>query len=60
MPYHGRGMKAQGSALLLEPPAEVDIIAGHPKLRIESADRLQRRLPESHVAAGNVLSGIIG
>ena len=33
---------------------------GDPELRVEAADRLEARLPEGHVAAGDVLGDLVG
>ena len=46
-----RRAEADRPAPLLEPPADVDVVAGDPELRIEAADRLERLAPEGHVAA---------
>ena len=56
MPHHGGGTEAEGPTPLLQAPAHVDVVAGGTELRVESADRVQRHLPERHVAAGDVLS----
>ena len=43
VPDHGRGAEAERPAALLEPPADVDVVAGGAELRVEAADRLERR-----------------
>ena len=59
MPDHGRRMKAERPAALLQPPADVDIIAGGAEARIEAADGLEGLSAEGHVASGNVLGHLI-
>src|SRR5262245_33941398 len=54
VPDHRRGAEAHREARVPEPPADVDVVAGPAEARIEPPDRLQGRLPEGHVAAGNV------
>ena len=60
MPIHRAGVKPDASAARLQSPADVDVVAGRAIARIESADRLQCRSPERHVASGNVLGFGIG
>src|SRR6478672_13305067 len=54
MPDRGRRTVAERSALLLQPPAYVDVIAGDGKLRIEAANRIERAPAKSHIAAGDM------
>ena len=55
MPDQRRRVEAQRQPLLLQPPADVDVVAGDPELRVEAADRQQVGPAEGHVAAGDVL-----
>ena len=55
MPDDRRVSKTEARAGCLEPPAHIDVIAGYPKLRIESPDRAKRRRAKRHVAARDVL-----
>jgi hypothetical protein len=52
-------MEAERPALLLEPPADVDVVAGGAVLRIEAADGPESAAAESHVAARNVLGHLV-
>ena len=45
---------------LLQPPAEVDVVAGDPEALVEAADLLEHVLAEGHVAAGDVLGLAVG
>ena len=54
------GAEAECPAGLLQAPADVDVVAGDPELLVEAADRLQGRLAEGHVAAGDVLGLAVG
>src|SRR5205085_1205759 len=56
MPDDSRGREPQLPTRVLDPPAEIDIIARNTELRIAAADRFERRAEERHVAAGDVLS----
>jgi hypothetical protein len=60
MPHKSRRREAEGVALLLEPPADIDIIACLPKNRVEPADLFECPFIEGHVAAGNVFGYAIG
>src|SRR5215471_15691353 len=60
VPNHGGRAEAQRSASLLQAPAEIHIISGDAKLRIEPAGFFERRPSEGHVAAGNVLGHLVG
>jgi hypothetical protein len=42
-----------------QPPADVDIISRRPVGRVESGNLIERPLPERHVAARDVLGGLI-
>ncbi len=59
MPDQRRRRKADGVAARLQAPADVDVVAGAQVDRIEAADRLERRLPERHVAARHVFGDAI-
>src|SRR5207249_3083795 len=39
-------------ALLLDLPADFEVVSGHPELWIEASDRFQRRPSKGHVATG--------
>ena len=43
VPDHRRRAEAERPAALLQPPADVDVVAGHAELRVEPADRLAAR-----------------
>src|SRR5206468_1342953 len=60
MPDHCRRCEPELPSFLLNPPAEIDVIARDMKCRIKSADSFQRGSPERHVAAGNVLGDVVG
>src|SRR5262245_35717534 len=55
VPDHSGGVEPHRPPLFLQPPANVDIITGDTKLRVESPDRPEGSFAERHVAAGNVL-----
>src|SRR5262245_13113457 len=55
VPDHGSGVEPHRPPLFLHPPANIDVITGDTKLRVESADRPEVSFAERHVAAGNVL-----
>src|SRR5438067_6468350 len=55
VPHERRWAEPQGPALLLEPPAEVHVVAGRPEARVPAVDRLERLPPERAVAARDVL-----
>src|SRR6267378_1927428 len=55
VPHHRCRAEADRPALVLQAPADVDIVAGRAKARVEAADRDQRLLAIRHIAAGNVL-----
>jgi hypothetical protein len=59
VPDHRRRTEADAQAGVLEAPAEVDVVAGGAEERIEAVDARQRLAPERHVAAGNVLGGLV-
>src|SRR5204862_353557 len=60
VPHHCGRVKPESPSLLLQPPAHIDVVAGHTELRIEPADGLEARLPERHVAAGDMLGLPVG
>jgi hypothetical protein len=60
VPVHRPGVEADPAAALLQPPAQVDVVAGGAVARIEAADRGERVAAKRHVAAGNVLGFAIG
>jgi len=55
VPDHGRRMESQCPALLLQPPAHIDIVAGNVELRIKSPYGFEGGLAKRHVTARNVL-----
>ena len=59
MPDDSPWRKPDPPPALLNPPADVDIIARNPKTRIESSDRAERGRFECHVAAGHMLGLLI-
>src|SRR5439155_20366728 len=60
VPHHSGRVKPESPSLLLQPPAHIYVVAGHTELRIEPADGLEARLPERHVAAGDMLGFPVG
>src|SRR5205823_5901271 len=60
VPHLRRRAKAQLPSAGLQPPADVDIVAGRAKLRVESAYRFESLSAEGHIAAGNMLRLVIG
>src|SRR5581483_7056826 len=60
MPDEGGRDEADRPAALVEPPADVDVVAGRPETRVEPADLLERATTEDHVAAGHVLGLAVG
>ena len=46
-------------ALVLKPPADVDIVAGLEKMRIKPVDRLESLTAECHVATGDVFGNLV-
>ena len=60
VPNHGSRMETQRPAALHDAPADIDVVAGHAVCDIKATDGQQVLATEGHVAAGNVLSGIIG
>src|SRR5215218_3681609 len=59
MPHERRRSKADLPALRLNPPANIDIVAGPSKQPIEAANRRERMSAERAVAAGYVLGNPI-
>src|SRR5262245_8344778 len=59
MPDQSRGMKTNRPAVLLQPPADVDIIPSRTKLRVETTNGLERGSPKRHVTPGNVLGFMV-
>jgi hypothetical protein len=59
MPDHGRRTEAQRETSLLQPPANIDVIAGGAKCGIKAADFLQGGFAKSHIATRNVLRFLI-
>jgi hypothetical protein len=60
VPDHRRRAEAHGPASILQPPADIDVIAGRSIDPIEPADRGKARAPERHVAARHVLGDFVG
>src|SRR5438034_2340566 len=60
VPHDRSWTEAELPTRLLQLPAHVHIVASDAELRIEAADRLQRRFPEGHVAARDVLRLPVG
>ena len=60
MPDDGGGAEADGVARILETPAHVDVVTGCAVGRVEPAQGQERVAPEGHIAAGDVLGGLIG
>ena len=60
VPDQGGRAEAERPARVLEPPADVDIVARGAKARVEPVYRAQRVGPERHVAAGYVLGLVVG
>ena len=60
MPDDRRWAECNDLALLLEAPAEVDVVAGLAVLGVEATDLVEGPAVESHVAAGDVLCHHVG
>jgi hypothetical protein len=60
MPDECPRRKCDPAAGLLETPADVHVVAGRAEALVESADRFERRPPECHVAARQVLGLGVG
>ena len=60
VPDEGGGREAQLVAGVEHAPANVDVVACGPELRIEAADFRERRFREDHVAAREMLGAILG
>ena len=60
VPDEASRAEADPVAALLEPPADVHVVAGLPEDRVEAADLLQRPSVERHVAARDVLREAVG
>jgi hypothetical protein len=60
VPHHRAGVEPERPDLVLEPPAQIHVVAGGSEAGIEPADRRQRRSPERHVAARDVLGLGVG
>src|SRR5437667_9998007 len=54
VPHYRARRKAKGAALFLQSPAKIDIVTGHPELRIESTDLLQSIAARRQVAPGEM------
>src|SRR5207302_7214347 len=59
MPDKRAGSEGNPVAGLLQPPADIDIVACLAILRIETVDRLQGAAAKSHVASGNMLRHLV-
>src|SRR6187455_1544656 len=55
MPDNRSRAETERETLLLQPPADIDVVARDPELLVEAVDRLEACLSEGHVAAGDVL-----
>ena len=55
VPDHGCGMESQCPAVLLQPPAHIDVVTSNAELRIKPPYGLEGSLPKRHVTARNVL-----
>src|SRR6266536_5313415 len=60
VPDNGAWAEPQRPAAIPQPPAQVDVVARRPELRVESTNFLQRAPSERRVAAGKVLGLAIG
>jgi hypothetical protein len=60
VPDNGRGAECDDSPLLLEAPAEIDIVARLAVFGIESANLVKGPAMEGHIASGDVLRHDIG
>ena len=59
MPHEGPGGERDPAACLLQPPADVDVVARTMKLRIEAVDRFEHMAAKRHVAARHMLRHLI-
>src|SRR5260221_13778381 len=55
MPHHRRSGETQGPAALLQPPADIDIVASKTETRIETTHRFWVGFTKSHATASNGL-----
>ena len=55
VPDERRGRESDSLTLRLQPPADIDVVAGALVDGVETTDRQQRIAPERHVAARDVL-----
>ena len=60
MPHDRGGAEGECPALLLETPADVDVVACRAEVRVPAADCLKRRSQKGTVAARDVLGLAIG
>src|SRR5689334_18632197 len=60
VPNHRRRAVANHEAALLEPPADIDVVARDAELRIEAANFQQGLPAEGHVTARDVLGLPVG
>src|SRR5258708_16873863 len=59
VPDHRCRAETQGPAALLQPPADIDIVASNTELRIESTYRFEVGFTKCHVTAWNVFRFLI-
>src|SRR5262245_28403035 len=59
MPDQGRRVEADAPAALLDPPADIDVVAGDAKARIEAVESQQALPAKSHVATRDVLGLVV-
>lgn len=59
VPDEGSRVPGDFPAFLLNPPADIDVVARTFENRVKTADFFQRPFPEGHVAAGDVLGGLV-
>ena len=52
MPDHRRRGEANRPAAIEHPPAEIDVVTGNAKLRVEAADRVEARLRNAMLQPG--------
>src|SRR5262245_5157651 len=59
VPHHRGRAKPDLIPLVLQSPAQVDIVSSRAEHRVESANLFQSRLPERHIATGNMFSNFV-
>src|SRR5215470_8353337 len=59
VPDHSSGAEAKRSTAFLQTPADIDVVTGGSKLRIESTNRVEIHFPKRHIATRNVFRLVV-